>query len=277
MPDLKSSQRPASGSVCQHGTVCPVASGAWILDLDGVVWLAGKPIPGSADAVKLLRDAGVRVVFATNNAAPTVGKLLEDLDRAGIPAGADDLLTSAQAAASMLESGSTAVACAAEGVIEALQEKQVRVAPEGPVDAVVVGLTRRFDFELLAVASAAVRSGGRLIGTNEDATFPTPDGLLPGAGSILAAVATASQTTPEIAGKPHSPLVSLIHRRVEKVSFVVGDRPSTDGLLARRLSVPFGLVRTGVTKDGQEVTEVEPDEDAPDLRALVERVLAPSS
>jgi len=54
---------------------------------------------------------------------------------------------------------------------------------------------------------------------------------------------------------------------------VVGDRPSTDGLLARRLDVPFGLVRSGVTRDGREPIVVRPDVEAPDLARLVERIL----
>ena len=145
--------------------------------------------------------------------------------------------------------------------------------PDGPADAVVVGWTRHFDFEVLATAAAAVRAGARFIGTNEDATHPTPDRLLPGSGAILAAVATAAQATPEVAGKPHGPLVSLLRERATDISMVVGDRPSTDGLLARRLEVPFALVRTGVTRDGREPMVVDPDEEAPDLATLVGQML----
>ncbi len=105
----------------------------------------------------------------------------------------------------MLEPGSTALVCADGGVLEALAARGVSVLDQGPADAVVVGWTRRFDFELLATAATAVRQGARFIGTNEDPTHPTPDRLLPGSGAILAAVATAAQATPEVAGKPHEP------------------------------------------------------------------------
>ncbi|MGH9028147.1 MAG: HAD-IIA family hydrolase [Acidimicrobiales bacterium] len=249
------------------------AHGTWVLDLDGVVWLSDQPIPGSAEAVGRLRAAGIRVVFATNNSSPTVGQLLERLSAAGVAAEPADLVTSAQAAASMLEPGDTAVVCAGAGVIEALAQRGVRVLEEGPANAVVVGWTREFDFDRLATAASAVRSGARLIGTNDDATYPTPSGLLPGGGAILAAVATASQSEPDVAGKPHAPLVSLIRERVKEISLVVGDRPSTDGRLAQRLSSRFGLVRSGVTSAGTGPMAVEPDEDASDLRSLVEIVL----
>jgi 4-nitrophenyl phosphatase len=245
------------------------APGTWVIDLDGVVWLAEQPIPGSADAVARLRQAGHGVVFATNNASPTIAEFQQRLARAGIEARPDEIVTSAQAAASMLEPGSSAVVCADGGVLEALAARGVSVVAQGPADAVVVGWTRRFDFDLLATAATAIRLGARFIGTNEDPTHPTPQRLLPGSGAILAAVATAAQATPEVAGKPHGPLVALLRSRAPDAVLVVGDRPSTDGALARRLGLPFALVRTGVTSDAREPMVVEPDEEAADLGSLV--------
>jgi len=253
-------------------------TGTWVVDLDGVVWLADQPITGSAEAVAALRRADRRVLFATNNASPTIDELIARLSAAGISAGPDDIVTSAQAAASMLAPGSRALACADGGVIEALAARGVLVVEADalettPVDAVVVGWTRRFDFDLLATTAAAVRAGARLVGTNEDPTHPTPRGLLPGSGALLAAVATAAQTTPEVAGKPHDPLVALVRARAPDAVVVVGDRPSTDGALAQRLGLPFALVRSGVTAAGDEPMVVEPDEEADDLHSLVRRLL----
>jgi 4-nitrophenyl phosphatase len=251
----------------------PAGKGRWIVDLDGVIWLAYEAIPGTAEAVALLRQAGYGVFFASNNSSPTLGELVERLERVGITATPDDILTSAQAAASILEPGSTALICADQGVTEALAARGVTVVPQSPADAVVVGWTRRFDFELLARSASAVRAGARLVGTNEDPTHPTPKGLQPGSGALLAAVATAAQATPEVAGKPHGPFVALLHDRIPDAVLVVGDRPSTDGSLAHRLRLPFALVRTGVTSDGREPMVVEPDEEADDLLALVRRHL----
>jgi 4-nitrophenyl phosphatase len=256
------------------GTEGHTRRGRWIIDLDGVIWLADEPITGSAEAVTRLRDAGFGVIFATNNSSPTVSELVGRLAGAGITAVPDDIVTSAQAAASILDPGTTALACADEGVVEALRLRRVHVVAHGPADAVVVGWTRRFDFFLLATAASAVRAGARLVGTNDDPTHPTPQGLQPGSGALLAAVATAAQTTPEIAGKPHDPLVALLKERAPDPVMMVGDRPSTDGALARRLGVPFALVRTGVTSDGLEPVVVEPDEEADDLLSLVTRHLA---
>jgi len=233
------------------------------------VWLTGEPIPGVGDAVSRLCDAGVRVLFATNNSAPTVDELLARLAHGGIAAGPEDVLSSAQAAATLVEPGSTVLALAGSGVAEAMAARGVRVVHDGDADAVVVGWTRAFDFDRLASATRAVLAGARLIGTNEDPALPTPDGLLPGAGALLAAVATASGCAPEIAGKPHQPLADLVTRRVGQVDVVVGDRPSTDGQLARRLQAPFALVLSGVTRPGTPLPEPLPDFVADDLGALV--------
>ncbi|HZU72629.1 MAG TPA: HAD-IIA family hydrolase [Acidimicrobiales bacterium] len=243
----------------------------WIIDLDGVIWLADHPIPGSPEAVDRLRAGGVRPLFVTNNSSLTVEQYLAKLAGMGVQASADELVTSAQAAASLLEPGTSAVLCAGPGAEEALRSNGVEVRSEGPADVVVVGWHRDFDFHRLTVACRAVWSGARLVATNEDATYPTPDGLLPGAGSILAAVTTATAATPVIAGKPHQPIVDLLHKRAPNIELVVGDRVNTDGLLARRLQVPFGLVLSGVTRSADEAAEVNPVEVAPDFARLVAR------
>ena len=81
---------------------------------------------------------------------------------------------------------------------------------DGPVDAVVVGFHREFDYDGLARASSKVRAGARLVGTNDDATYPTADGPIPGGGSILAAIAFASGVEPVVAGKPYAPMAALV-------------------------------------------------------------------
>ena len=104
---------------------------AWILDLDGVIWLSEEPIPGSAEAIAALRDAGHRVIFLTNNAGPRVSELVAKLEGMGVPATPDEVVTSAQAAASLLEPGSTALLCAGPGVREALEARGVEVVRDG--------------------------------------------------------------------------------------------------------------------------------------------------
>jgi 4-nitrophenyl phosphatase len=260
----------------------------WIVDLDGVVWLTGQAIGDVADAIGVLRSHGVRVVFATNNSAPTTGQLLDRLERIGIEATADDLATSAAAAATLVEPGQSVQVLAEGGVLESLAERGVAVVNgdgDGNADAVeaaVVGWSRSFDFASLSATAAAARTSGRLIATNEDPTHPTPDGLVPGSGALLAAVATASGVTPEIAGKPHGPMAALMRDRFgfadgDASVVLIGDQPATDGRLAERLGVPFGLVDSGVTPAGLDHFDVPVGLRAPDFVSLVHDCLHGSS
>jgi len=250
-----------------------VAHGTWVIDLDGVIWLTGTPIAGASEAIRRLLKADIRVLFATNNAEPTEDQLLTRLRTAGIEATVDMLVTSAHAAASMLAPGSTALTLGGPGVDEALTARGVTAVPAsaslaGRVDAVVVGLTRQFDYHLLSSAATAARNGARLIGTNGDPTHPTPEGLLPGSGALVAAVATAAEVDVVLAGKPNDAMVQLLRQRADDIAVVIGDRPATDGQLARRLGVPFGLVRSGVLEAGV-TADPAPDLDHADLADLV--------
>jgi HAD superfamily hydrolase (TIGR01450 family) len=247
-----------------------MAAMTWALDLDGVVWLADTAIPGSAAAVERLRARGERVVFLTNNSSLTLAEYTAKLQRLGVPAEAGDLATSAQAAASLVAGGETALVCAGPGVEEALRQVGATTVRDGKADVVVVGWHRDFDYERLTAACWAVEGGARLIGTNDDATYPTPDGPLPGGGAILAAVAYATGVTPVVAGKPNQPLADLVAARFGAITVMVGDRPSTDGLMAERMQARFALVLTGVTRPADLPVVPAPDVVAADLAELVE-------
>lgn len=247
---------------------------AWILDLDGVIWLGPEPIAGSAEAVARLRAAGERVCFATNNSSPRLADLESKLDAFGIPA-AGDVLTSAMAAALVLERGQTALVCGGPGVEEALERRGVHVVRTGPADAVVVGFHLDFDYGRLRAASDAVHGGAVLIGTNDDPMYPTPEGPIPGGGAILAAVATATGVAPVVAGKPHPPMAALVRELAgDGPHVVVGDRPATDGMLAVMLDAPFALVLSGVTSAGDLPVTPEPKQVAADLATLVDQYLS---
>lgn len=236
-----------------------------LCDLDGVVWLAHQPIPGAPEAIAALRASGRRVLFVTNNAFSTIGEQEAALAAAGIPA-VGDVLNSAQAAAQLIAPGARVLAGGEGGLLEALAERDVEIVePPGwnaagrpPVAAVAIGLHRSFDFTRLDALSAAVRGGAAFVATNDDATFPTPSGLLPGAGALVAAVATAAGIAPTVAGKPHAPMAAAVAARIgagfdPARTLMVGDRLDTDGAFAATLGSPFALVRTGVVPPGARV------------------------
>lgn len=248
-----------------------------LCDLDGVVWLARQAIPGAPEAIARLRESGRRVLFVTNNSFSLVAEQEDALAAIGVPA-VGDVVTSAQAAAFLVHDGEDVLVCGGPGVVEAVVSRGAVPRSDGDADAVIVGFDRGFDYERLRVASAAVRRGARLLGTNDDATYPTPDGEIPGGGAILAAVATASGVTPTIAGKPHPPMADLVRQRCgpefgSTTALMVGDRWTTDGLFAAALGCPFALVRSGVTPAAASVPD-PPAIDAPDLAAVADVILA---
>lgn len=244
----------------------------WILDLDGVVWRGTKPVDGAAEAVERLRGRGERILFVTNNSYFTVAEQEARLAEQGIAA-EGDVVTSAMAAAALVDVGSTALVCGGPGIEEALRARGVKTVQEGRADAVVVGWHREFDYERLTVAYRAVAAGARLLATNDDATYPMPEGSIPGGGAIVAAVATAAGVAPVVAGKPHPPMAELVRSLVPGPGTVVGDRPETDGLFARNTGMRFVLVLTGVTTREDLPVEPRPDAVADDLLTLVEREL----
>jgi 4-nitrophenyl phosphatase len=225
--------------------------------VDGVVWLMQEPLPGAVEAIRRLDDAGHPYVFVTNNSFRPVAKQEEALERVGIAA-RDRVLTSSMAAAALVPAGSRVLVGGGPGVVDAMKGlagmsiELVENRPEGRFDHVVVGFHRHFDFEGLHLLSRAVRDGARFIATNEDSTYPTPDGPIPGGGSIVAAVATASGVHPEVAGKPRVPMADLVRRHFDTEdlsdAWMVGDRLSTDGAFARLLGCRFARVRSSVSE-----------------------------
>lgn len=249
-----------------------------LCDLDGVVWLARRAIPGAPEAIARLRASGRRVLFVTNNSMALLADQEAALAAIGVPA-VGDVVTSAQAAASLVTPGERVLVCGAPGLVEAVEARGASVVDDGDADAVVVGLHHDFDYWRLHVASAAVRHGARFVATNDDATFPTPTGLTPGAGAIVAAVATAAGIVPDIAGKPYAPMAALVAARCgpdfrAEAALVVGDRPSTDGLFAAAIGCRFAFVRSGVIPAGAPPDAVvDAALDVPDLAAVAAHVL----
>lgn len=245
-----------------------------MLDLDGVLWRGSRPIEGSADAVAALRAAGHRIAFLTNNSFTAVADLVEKLEAMGVPAEPADICSSAQAAAGLLEDGSTALVVGGPGVVEALGARGVEVVTDGSkVDAVVVGFDPSFDYKKLTAAFQAVRDGARLIGTNADPTFPTSRGEIPGGGSIVASVAYATGTKAEMAGKPNDAAARLLAERLGPISWLIGDRPDTDGAMATAVGAQFGLVLSGVAESADGL-DPAPAAVAADLATLVAQLTA---
>jgi 4-nitrophenyl phosphatase len=238
-----------------------------IFDLDGVVYRGSEPVPGAPALVDALHRRGVAVRFATNNSMATRAAYVDRLAAMGVRASADEIVTSTSATIEHLRRHAPGVrsvlAVGADGMEAELRAAGYDVTMAGAVgaaaaggplehafDVVVVGLDPAFDYARLSTAMAAVAAGARLIATNADARYPTPAGFLPGAGSIVAALVTATGVTPEVIGKPAPAMFTAIMEAAgisAAETVVVGDNPDADVVGAHRAGCAAILVLTGVT------------------------------
>ncbi len=241
-----------------------------------MLWHGSEPIAGAAPAVTRLMAAGHAALFATNNSSATLAQQEAKLERLGIEA-KGRVISSATAAGSLVQPRERVFVLGGPGVVEAIEARGATSVAVGPieeraaqVDVVVVGLDFQLTYERLRMAVGAVRNGARFIATNHDPTFPSEHGLLPGGGSIVAAVATASESQPVYAGKPNTPMAQLALSRLGPGGLMIGDRHDTDGLFAKRTGYRFGLVLSGVTSSEQARAQAPPpDVIAPDVAALL--------
>ena len=245
----------------------------WALDLDGVVWLGDKVIQGVGESITFLREKGEQVFFVTNYSGPTVSEVEEKLYSFNIdPNGG--VITSAMAMATLLSPDETVLTLCGKGAVEEMEKVGAKPVKDGKADSVVVGFHEDFDYWKLTAALQAIDAGARLIATNDDLTYPSHDGIRPGAGSILASLVAATEAVPEIAGKPYQPMCDLLNELSGGNGIMVGDRPDTDGRFAKNLGWDFGLVLSGVTKKSD--LPVDPPHDflADDLPDMVEQIFS---
>jgi HAD superfamily hydrolase (TIGR01457 family) len=226
--------------------------GSFLLDLDGVLYRADQAVPGAAQTVQRLRDAGRGIAFVTNNSSRTPEEVADKLAGLGVGATSDEVVTSALATAALLarRGGGTAFVIGETGIRKALAEAGVEVLDGEPesVTWVVVGWDRGADYSKLRTASLLVERGAHLVATNADAAYPAPDGAWPGAGALLAAVTTATGVRAEVVGKPHAPLFrTAIERAGREPAMSVGDRIDTDVAGAHALGLDTLLLFSGVS------------------------------
>jgi HAD superfamily hydrolase (TIGR01450 family) len=227
-----------------------------VFDLDGVVYLGEEVVPAAPGALDQVRGLGVKVAFVTNNSYRPPGQVVEKLNRLGIKAAEDEVLTSAQAAVRLLGGregldGVRVLVVGGPGLRQALEEAGARLV-DGPAwpeaEVVAVGFDPELTYARVRDATLAIRAGARFVGSNPDTTLPTREGLWPGAGATLALLRASTGVRPEVAGKPERALLETAAAAIGPGPYLmVGDRSDTDLDGAHRLGWSTALVLSGVT------------------------------
>ena len=249
-----------------------------LFDLDGVVYIGGKAIPGAPEALQAAQRSGAHVAYVTNNASRTPAAVASLLDGMGAPVTEADVVTSAQAAARLLADRlppkSKVLVVGATALSLAVRERglvPVTTADAQPA-AVVQGFGPGIDYAKLAEGGLAVRAGALFVATNADSTIPSGRGTAPGNGSLLQVIEHATGVAPIVAGKPEPPLHhESVIRTGAKHPLVIGDRLDTDIEAAYNTGTDSLLVLTGV--DNPRTVTLAPPHQRPtyiaaDLQAL---------
>jgi HAD superfamily hydrolase (TIGR01450 family) len=226
---------------------------AAFFDLDGVVYLGPEPVPGAVEAVAGLSERSVALMYVTNNAARSADTVVAHLNRIGLPASLEQVLTSAQVAAEYLRrelpSGARILIAGSQNlgeVIAAAGFEPVRSADDEPV-AVLQGYDPELAWPLLDEACLAIERGARWYSCNDDTNRPTDRGTVPGVGGMIAALRTALGGDPKTFGKPFRPMMDEVVRRTGATRPIfVGDRLDTDISGANGADMASLLVFTGV-------------------------------
>jgi glycerol-1-phosphatase len=246
-----------------------------LLDLDGTVFRGHEPTDGAVDTLAAVRS---RKLFVTNNASRGPAEVAQHLCAMGFTAEPDDIVTSAQSAARLLQEqlqpGAAVLIVGTDSLAAEVRKvglKPVRQWSDGPV-AVVQGHSPQTGWPDLAEAALAIRGGALWVAANIDRTLPSERGLLPGNGAMVAALCAATDSKPQVAGKPEPTLLTdALARGKFRAPLVVGDRLDTDIAGANAAGLPSLLVLCGVSTAAETVrAEVgqRPNYVAEDLRSL---------
>lgn len=223
-----------------------------LIDLDGTVYHGTKMIESADKLVHDLQSIGLPYKYVTNNSSATPEQVAERLQRMGIPAIADDVCTSAQAAASYIAEktpGASVFVIGETGLREAVAAAGLRITEEKP-DYVLQGIDRNFNYTRLATAVRYLLAGSAYVMTNPDLLLPTEDGLQPGAGSIGAMIKAAGGVEPAVIGKPSPILMEYSLNKLgvtARDTWVIGDNIATDIAAGRAVDCGTILVLTGLT------------------------------
>jgi len=249
-----------------------------LLDLDGTVFRGHEPTPGAVETLATIRS---RILFVTNNASRGPAEVAQHLCAMGFTAKPDDIVTSAQTAARLLQEqlqpGAAVLIIGTDSLAAEVRKaglKPVRQWSDGPV-AVVQGHSPQTGWPDLAEAALAIRGGALWVAANVDKTLPSERGLLPGNGAMVAALVTATDRKPQVGGKPEPALLTDALARGEfRAPLVVGDRLDTDIAGANAAGLPSLHVLSGVSTAADTVRAAvgeRPTYIAEDLRSLYAR------
>lgn len=218
------------------GSLRQASIGALLFDMDGVIYRGNAAIPGAAALIANLQAHQIPFLFLTNNATLTAAQFQAKLAILGIYVDQAAVFTSSMATAAWLSRqappGAPVLVVGEAGLRQPVLAAGLTVVTDWRQAAwVAVGLDREATWSSLRDAALAIRAGARFVATNSDATLPSEEGELPGAGALVAFLRTATGVEPTVVGKPQ---VAMFEQALARLGIIpaqaimVGDRVETD-------------------------------------------------
>ncbi len=248
-----------------------------LIDMDGVLYRGQTGLPGAAELLDFLSEHGVRYLLVTNNSTLTPDEFVKRLTGMGMRVRAEEIMTSGVATAAYLETlaprGTKVNVVGEPALLEEISKRGYIISGRDS-KYVVCGWDKGISFEKLRVACLAIRDGATFIGTNSDKTYPLEKDVIPGAGSILAALIAATDVQPVVVGKPEPIMVEqslrLLGAAADETA-ILGDRLETDILGGARAGIATIMVLTGIStaEEAASYEEAPPDLIYDDLPALI--------
>ncbi len=227
---------------------------AVLFDMDGVLYRGDQPLGGVNEMLAFLTAHNIEYACITNNATRTPAQFAAKVQAMDLHIPADRIITSSVATNVYLRSiapeGTPVYAVGMDGLHEPLFGDGYFVLNEKTPKYVVVGADFELTYQKLRTACLAIRAGATFLGTNPDTTFPAEDGIVPGAGAILAALVAATGQQPQIIGKPAPAMFEAAMKLLfaePATTLVVGDRYDTDIVGAAQAGLRTAMVLTGVS------------------------------
>ncbi len=225
---------------------------AFFIDMDGVINKGNTLIPGAREFVDRLKRGNHKYLFITNNSYYTAAELRERLSSIGIDVDESAFFTSAMSTANFLENqnyGCTAYVIGGRGLHQELEGAGVRITKDKP-DYVIVGETEEYDYMRIIEATHLIQEGAKFIATNQDITGPTPRGLVPACGALVAPIERVTGVKAYFLGKPNPVMMYWARKKLRvhsRNSFMIGDRMDTDIVGGLEAGMTCCLVLSGVT------------------------------
>ncbi len=255
----------------------------FLIDLDGVVYVGESPTEGAVETINILKKSGKIVIFLTNDPRKTAAEYSDKLREIGIVVNPGDVVTSGMAIAFHIKNSYTDLKEKSAYVVGSRSLKdEIRLTGLEVVsgeeakraDFVIVGGHPDFHYEEMKLATLAIRGGAEFFATNRDPAYPSPEGLIPATGAMLASIETACGKKAVVAGKPEVimfevALAEHLHRDRERFA-IIGDRLDTDVQGGRNAGIAAILALSGSTAEEDiKQSETKPDYVIRDLRGLL--------